>query len=68
MEVFGISDSDFTDDKTPEDLENWTSVTHMALVAKFEEAFGFQFDVEDITEMDSLGNMKKILRKYKVDV
>nr|MDO8110721.1 acyl carrier protein [Candidatus Sigynarchaeota archaeon] len=65
-EVFGIQESDMADEKTPEDLESWTSVTHMQLVAKFEEAFKFQFDVEEITEMDSIANMKKVLRKHGV--
>ena len=67
-EVFGIQPEDLADDKTPEDLESWTSVTHMQLVAKFEENFKFQFDVEEITEMDSIGNMKKVLSKHGVDL
>jgi acyl carrier protein len=65
-EIFGIQEGDIADSKTPEDLESWTSVTHMQLVAKFEESFKFQFDVEEITEMDSIANMKKVLRKHGV--
>ena len=67
-EVFGIQPGDLADEKTPEDIESWTSVTHMQLIAKFEESFKFQFDVEEITEMDSIGNMKKVLRKHGVDL
>jgi acyl carrier protein len=67
-EIFGIQENDIVDSKTPEDLESWTSVTHMQLVAKFEETFKFQFDVEEITEMDSIANMKKVLRKHGVNV
>jgi acyl carrier protein len=67
-DVFGIQAEDIADEKTPEDLESWTSVTHMQLAAKFEENFGFQFDVEEITEMDSIGNMKNVLRRHGVDL
>ncbi|NMC06441.1 MAG: acyl carrier protein [Candidatus Lokiarchaeota archaeon] len=67
-EILAIQESDIADAKTPEDLESWTSVTHMQLVAKFEETFNFQFDVEEITEMDSIGNMKKVLKKHGVQI
>ncbi|MCP4762515.1 MAG: acyl carrier protein [archaeon] len=67
-EVFGVEKSEITDDKTPEDIENWTSITHMDLMARFEEAFGTEFDVEEITEMDSIEAMKKALKNHKVDV
>ena len=68
LEVFGIDESEFSDDKTPEDVENWTSVTHMELMGKFEETFNIELDVEDITEMDSFENMCTILKKYGVDL
>jgi acyl carrier protein len=68
IDAFGVGEDDFSDEKTPEDLPDWTSVTHMSLMSKFEETFSIQLDVEDITAMDSLGNMKAILRKYGVDI
>ncbi|MBN2153514.1 MAG: acyl carrier protein [Candidatus Lokiarchaeota archaeon] len=67
-EIFGIQEGDVADTKTPEDIESWTSVTHMQLVARFEESFKFQFDVEEITEMDSIASMKNVLRKHGVDL
>ncbi len=67
-EIFGIQENDIVDSKTPEDLESWTSVTHMQIVAKFEESFKFQFDVEEITEMDSIANMKRVLKKHGVKI
>lgn len=65
-EVFEVEAEELTDDKTPDDLENWTSVSHMDLMARFEETFGIELDVEDITEMDSIGAMKEILKRYGV--
>jgi acyl carrier protein len=67
-DVFRLNDNELNDDVTPDDVENWTSVSHMDLMARFEDEFGLQFDVEEITEMDSLGAIRKALRKHGIDV
>lgn len=68
MEAFEIKREEIRDDVTPDDLENWDSIVHMDLCAKFEESFNISLDVEDITEMQTLGLMKEVLRKYGVDL
>ena len=67
-EIFEVDKDEITDDKTPDDLENWNSVSHMDLMARFEETFSIELDVEDITEMDSIGAMKEILKQYGVNL
>ena len=68
-EIFEVEKEEITDDKTPDDLENWNSISHMDLMARFEDTFGIELDVEDITEMDSIGAMKGILKdQYGVDL
>lgn len=67
-EVFEVDEEQITNEKTPDDFENWNSVTHMDLMARFEETFNIELDVEDITEMDSIGAMKEILKRYGVDL
>jgi len=66
-EVFGLGDDQLEDRITPDDVENWTSVTHMDLMARFEDELGVQFDVEEITEMDSLGAIRKALRRHGIE-
>ena len=56
------------DELTPDDIENWSSISHMELICRFEQAFNIELDVEDITEMDSFGAMKEILTQYGVDL
>lgn len=68
METFEISREEIKDEVTPEDLENWDSIIHMDLCAKFEESFDISLDVEDITEMQTLGLMKEVLKRYGVDL
>lgn len=60
--------SEITDTMSPDDIEEWDSITHMDLCAKFEENFDISLDVEDIAEMETIGQMKEILRKYNVEL
>ena len=68
MEAFEIQRDDIKDDVTPDDLENWDSIVHMDLCAKFEENFDISLDVEEITEMQTLGLMKEVLKRHGVDL
>ncbi|TWO67897.1 acyl carrier protein [Caenimonas sedimenti] len=42
----------------------WDSVAHMALVAAIEEAFGIMIDAEDVIDMSSFAEAKRIVAKY----
>ncbi|MHA1720718.1 MAG: acyl carrier protein [Promethearchaeota archaeon] len=68
VEVFDIKKEEISDDSTPDDIESWTSVTHMDLMARFEETFGLELDVEEITEMDSIGAIKEALKNHGIEV
>ena len=68
METFEITHEQIKDEVTPDDLENWDSVVHMDLCAKFEESFNISLDVEEITEMETIGLMKDVLRRKGVDL
>ena len=65
-ETFEISD--IKDEMSPDDIEQWDSITHMDLCSKFEDTFDISLDVEDIAEMETIGQMKEILRKYSVEL
>jgi acyl carrier protein len=65
-ETFDVSD--IKDDMSPDDIEQWDSITHMDLCAKFEDSFDISLDVEDIAEMETIGQIKAILRKYNVEL
>ena len=68
MDVFEADRSEIVDDATPDDIEMWDSVTHMDLIARFEDEFDVNFDVEEITEMETIGIIKDMLRQHGVDV
>lgn len=67
-QVFGIDLADINDSSTPDDIDSWDSVTHMDLMALFEDEWDLSLDVEEITEMITIGLMKEALRKHGVDL
>lgn len=65
-EIFGTEKEEIGDAQTPDDIENWDSITHMDLMARFEEEFGVEFDMEEITEMETVGLIKEALIRHGV--
>ncbi|MFA6048884.1 MAG: acyl carrier protein [Candidatus Micrarchaeia archaeon] len=61
-ELFG--EQDFSDASTPNEIKGWDSLTHLDLVSRMEEAYNLRFEVDEITEMTSIGAIKKILEKH----
>ncbi len=67
-EVFKISQADLEDELTPEDIEDWDSISHMELMAKFEDEWGVTFDVEELVEMETIGLIKEALIRHGVEL
>ncbi len=67
-QVFGIDIAEIEDNSTPDDIDSWDSVTHMDLMALFEDEWDLSLDVEEITEMITIGLMKEALKKHGVDL
>lgn len=47
---------------TPNDVPGWDSVGHLELATRLEQAFGVTFDVDELMEMESVGQILKILQ------
>jgi acyl carrier protein len=47
------------------DLPQWDSFAHANLIMEFERQFGLTFDVEDVLEMVTLGDIAATLRRMK---
>ena len=66
VQVFGTKVEDLNDNYGKETVDEWDSVHQLSLITELEEAFEIMFDPEDIMEMTSYGNGKKLLNKYDV--
>ncbi|MCU7834952.1 MAG: acyl carrier protein [gamma proteobacterium symbiont of Taylorina sp.] len=54
------------DDLEYNSITQWDSTAHMALIAQLEAEFSIMLDIDDIIDMSSVGECKKILKKYHV--
>ncbi len=56
------------DDLNRKDIKQWDSMTHLMLITELEDAFEVAFDEDDIPEIQSIGDLKKTLEKYGVNL
>jgi acyl carrier protein len=52
--VLGTSIESISADATATDLPGWDSIRHLVLVMEVERAFGFQFGLDEISELTSI--------------
>jgi acyl carrier protein len=62
-ELFDVPAAKLTMDSSPATLENWDSVQHLNLVLALEEAFGVQFEPEDMEKMQSVGQVVALVQE-----
>ncbi|MBZ9608173.1 acyl carrier protein [Clostridium estertheticum] len=59
---------DINDDLGPDEIESWDSLGHVELITSLEEVFDIALDVVDISRMYTIGDIKKIVEKYGVQI
>ena len=57
-----------TDEMTPDDVENWASMTHMQMATALQETFGVKFTIKDQLKLMRVGDIIALLaEKTKQD-
>lgn len=62
-EVLQMSAADITDDLAMKDVDAWDSLKHMELVVSLEQAFDTQLTFDEIVAMQSVGEIKRVMRE-----
>ena len=62
-EVLQIPAATITNDLAMHDLDVWDSLKHMELVLSIEQSFGIQLTFDEIIRMQSVGEIKRVLRE-----
>ena len=63
VEVLQLAPSTITNDLAMKNLDAWDSLKHMELVISLEQAFDLQLTFDDIVAMQSVREIKRVLRE-----
>ncbi|MFX0123798.1 MAG: acyl carrier protein [Candidatus Hodarchaeota archaeon] len=63
-----LENEQINDNVSRNDLEEWDSMTHLALVSELEQVFDIILSDDDVTEIKTIGDIKKTLNKYEIMV
>lgn len=66
-EALQIDISRVTENLEYNSIPEWDSVAHMSLVAAIDSAFDIMLDTDDVIDMSSVAEAKKILARYDVE-
>ena len=62
--VLKVRVSAIDENSSPDTIDKWDSLQHLQLILALEEEFGVQFSVDEITAMQTVGNISVILREH----
>ena len=59
--VFNDDEIVLTDETTAKDIPGWDSIAHINLMFSIEDAFGVQFEGNQLAEFKNVGELKEFL-------
>jgi acyl carrier protein len=65
--LFDMRREDVTDCLAMRNTDGWDSLKHIELVVSIEETFGVRLELDDIVAMQTLKDIKRILREKGVN-
>ena len=66
-DLFDLKNEDITDSLAMENTDGWDSLKHMELIVSIEQTFGIELAFEEIVAMQTLKDIKQILKEKGVD-
>lgn len=67
VHALGITADKVSDDLTYNTIPEWDSTAHMILIAELEDTFDIMLDTDDIIDMSSVAEAKRILTKHDIE-
>jgi acyl carrier protein len=59
--VLGVEPSELNDQSNARNTRNWDSMRHIEVLLAVETAFGIRFSMPEITGMQNLGDIRRLL-------
>lgn len=62
-DVFQTPELVINPEMTANDVDKWDSLTHLTMIARVEESFGFRFKLKEMVKMKNVGDMLTIINE-----
>jgi acyl carrier protein len=62
-EVFDIEAEVLDENWTSDDIPDWDSVGHLNLIMEIEKEYGIKVEIEEMFEIERLGDIHRLLQK-----
>lgn len=66
-DCFSMKESEFTDEQSIIQLEDFDSMNHMMFIAQFEEAYSIELTGDEIASMVTIGDIKQLLISKNIE-
>ena len=66
--VFSISESEISDESSPENIESWDSFNGLVFVDELENHFNIKFTISEIIDVKNVADIKRHLKNHNVDL
>jgi len=61
--LFDVQADELRDSMSPMDIDTWDSFTSMLLIAELEKEFNVKFEMEEVFDIQCLGDISEILSR-----
>ncbi|WP_219416033.1 acyl carrier protein [Pseudonocardia nigra] len=66
VDILLLDDDEYRDATGPDDVETWDSLGTVRIVEAVSHTFGYRMDIEEMVSVQSIGDIKSILRRRGV--
>ena len=63
-DILDLDEGCVTQDSTPEDIDNWDSMSNVNIIVALEEEFRIKFKLEDIQDARTVNDFINLVNKY----
>ena len=66
--VMDVPESEINDQTSPENIESWDSFHGLVLVDELENIFNVKFTIEEIADVQNVGDIKRHIKNHNIDL
>jgi acyl carrier protein len=64
-DIFSLPEDGINDNLSSKDIPDWDSMNYLLFIAELEKEFGISFSMDEVMNIQTLGDLRKIVEKGK---